>query len=73
GERGRLAALLDALRHDVLAACVGPVTALPLQACGIDTVQPERFRLGPLVQVLSVELPARARALPVAGRRVEIR
>ncbi|MFE1957006.1 uroporphyrinogen-III synthase [Streptomyces sp. NPDC059479] len=73
GERGRLAALLDALRHDVLAACVGPVTALPLQACGIDTVQPERFRLGPLVQVLSAELPARARALPVAGRRVEIR
>ncbi|MEV0037173.1 uroporphyrinogen-III synthase [Streptomyces sp. NPDC050804] len=72
-QRGRLSALLDALHHDVLAACVGPVTALPLQARGIDTVQPERFRLGPLVQVLCAELPARARALPVAGRRVEIR
>ncbi|MFE7126081.1 uroporphyrinogen-III synthase [Streptomyces sp. NPDC057617] len=73
GDRGRLPALLDALHHDVLAACVGPVTALPLQARGIDTVQPERYRLGPLVQVLCTELPGRARALPVAGHRVEIR
>ncbi|QXE36612.1 uroporphyrinogen-III synthase [Streptomyces sp. GMY02] len=72
-ERGRLPALLDALHHDVLAACVGPVTALPLQARGIDTVQPERYRLGPLVQVLCTELPGRVRALPVAGHRVEIR
>ncbi|MEU2158939.1 uroporphyrinogen-III synthase [Streptomyces sp. NPDC019396] len=72
-ERGLLPELLDALRHDVLPACVGPVTALPLQALGLDTVQPERFRLGPLVQLLCVELPARARTLPVAGRRVEIR
>ena len=38
--------------HDVLPACVGPVTALPLQARGVPTVQPERFRLGPLVQLL---------------------
>ncbi|GAA1186746.1 uroporphyrinogen-III synthase [Streptomyces hebeiensis] len=72
-ERGRLPDLLAALHHDVLAACVGPVTALPLQAHGIDTLQPERFRLGPLVQVLCAELPARARTLPVAGHRVEIR
>ncbi|GGU67607.1 uroporphyrinogen-III synthase [Streptomyces lavendofoliae] len=72
-DRGLLPELLDALRHDVLAACVGPVTALPLQAHGIDTVQPARFRLGPLVQLLCQELPSRARTLPVAGRRVEIR
>ncbi|MFC7845604.1 uroporphyrinogen-III synthase [Streptomyces sp. NPDC057382] len=72
-ERGLLTDLLAALGHDVLPACVGPVTALPLQARGIDTVQPERFRLGPLVQLLCQELPGRARALPVAGRRVEIR
>jgi uroporphyrinogen-III synthase len=52
---------------------VGPVTALPLQAHGVDTIQPERFRLGPLVQLLCQELPARARALPIAGHRVEIR
>ncbi|WTO36979.1 uroporphyrinogen-III synthase [Streptomyces achromogenes] len=72
-ERGLLGELLAALAHDVLPACVGPVTALPLQAHGVDTVQPERFRLGPLVQLLCQELPARARALPVAGHRVEIR
>src|SRR4051812_41192062 len=72
-ERGLAAELLAALHHDVLPACVGPVTALPLQAQGIDTVQPERFRLGPLVQLLCQELPGRARSLPVAGHRVEIR
>ncbi|MFG2758670.1 uroporphyrinogen-III synthase [Streptomyces wuyuanensis] len=72
-DRGMLPQLLDALAHDVLPACVGPVTALPLQAVGLDTVQPDRFRLGPLVQLLCVELPSRARTLPVAGRRVEIR
>ncbi|WP_405768765.1 uroporphyrinogen-III synthase [Streptomyces sp. NBC_01538] len=72
-ERGQLAELLAALHHDVLPACVGPVTALPLQARGVDTVSPERFRLGPLVQLLCQELPGRARALPIAGHRVEIR
>ncbi|WP_432072868.1 uroporphyrinogen-III synthase [Streptomyces wuyuanensis] len=72
-DRGMLPELLDALAHDVLPACVGPVTALPLQAVGLDTVQPDRFRLGPLVQLLCVELPSRARTLPVAGRRIEIR
>ncbi|PNG17455.1 uroporphyrinogen-III synthase [Streptomyces cahuitamycinicus] len=72
-ERGLLDEVLAALSHDVLPACVGPVTALPLQSRGIDTIQPERFRLGPLVQLLCQELPARARSLPVAGHRVEIR
>ncbi|MFI2640444.1 uroporphyrinogen-III synthase [Streptomyces sp. NPDC018610] len=72
-ERGLLAELLAALGSSVLPACVGPVTAVPLQAHGVPTVQPERFRLGPLVQLLCQELPARARALPIAGHRVEIR
>ncbi|MFJ8544543.1 uroporphyrinogen-III synthase [Streptomyces sp. NPDC093586] len=72
-ERGLLPELLAALGHDVLPACVGPVTAVPLQGHGVDTAQPERFRLGPLVQLLCQELPARARSLPVAGHRVEIR
>ncbi|MFJ9025482.1 uroporphyrinogen-III synthase [Streptomyces sp. NPDC102259] len=72
-QRGLLPELLAALAHDVLPACVGPVTALPLQARGVETVQPERFRLGPLVQLLCQELPSRARALPIAGYRVEIR
>ncbi|MGW0082469.1 uroporphyrinogen-III synthase [Streptomyces sp. NPDC003393] len=72
-ERGLLPELLTVLGHDVLPACVGPVTAVPLQAHGIGTVQPERFRLGPLVQLLCRELPARAHPLPVAGHRLEIR
>ncbi|WP_374774231.1 uroporphyrinogen-III synthase [Streptomyces sp. NBC_01310] len=72
-ERGVLEAVLDALRGRLLTACVGPVTALPLQAHGVGTVQPERFRLGPLVQLLCKELPGRARVLPVAGHRVELR
>ncbi|MFJ9343701.1 uroporphyrinogen-III synthase [Streptomyces sp. NPDC101733] len=72
-ERGLREAVLDALRGPVLSACVGPVTALPLQAEGVPTVQPERFRLGPLVQLLCRELPARARVLPVAGHRLEFR
>ncbi|AKZ56043.1 hypothetical protein SAM23877_2994 [Streptomyces ambofaciens ATCC 23877] len=72
-ERGLLPELLAAFGHDVLPACVGPVTAVPLQGHGVETVQPERFRLGPLVQLLCQELPGRARALPVAGHRLEIR
>ncbi|MER5311228.1 uroporphyrinogen-III synthase [Streptomyces sp. NPDC002773] len=72
-EKGVRDALVAALRHEVLAVCVGPVTALPLQAEGIDTYQPERFRLGPLVQLLCKELPARSQVLPVAGHRVEVR
>ncbi|GAA1352900.1 uroporphyrinogen-III synthase [Streptomyces beijiangensis] len=72
-ERGLERELLAALHQDVLAVCVGPVTALPLQAVGVATVQPERFRLGPLVQVVCAELPSRARLLPIAGHRVQIR
>ncbi|WUS97258.1 uroporphyrinogen-III synthase [Streptomyces sp. NBC_00708] len=72
-ERGLLAEVVTALRGGIVPACVGPVTAVPLQARGIDTVQPERFRLGPLVQLICRELPARARRLPIAGHRVEIR
>lgn len=72
-ERGLRPGLIDAFRHGVAAVCVGPVTALPLQAQGIGTLQPERFRLGPLVQVICQELPARAVELTVAGHRVQLR
>ncbi|SFD32207.1 uroporphyrinogen-III synthase [Streptomyces aidingensis] len=72
-ERGEEEDLLAALRAEVLPACVGPVTALPLQARDVPARHPERYRLGPLVQLLCNELPARTRPLPVAGRTLEIR
>ncbi|MEO3766891.1 uroporphyrinogen-III synthase [Streptomyces sp. B8F3] len=65
--------VLDALRHDVLPACVGPLTALPLERHDVPTAQPERYRLGPLVQLVALELPGRVRPLPVGGHRMEIR
>jgi uroporphyrinogen-III synthase len=72
--QGRLDAVVDAMRADVLACCVGPVTAEPLEHAGIATVQPERPRLGALVRVIATELPARSgRVLDVAGHRLELR
>ena len=64
---GREEALLAALRTDVLAACVGPVTAAPLERHGISTVQPERARLGALVRTVVEELPARRTKAVQAG------
>ncbi|MGH3810883.1 MAG: winged helix-turn-helix domain-containing protein, partial [Pseudonocardiaceae bacterium] len=61
------------LRRDVLAACVGPVTAGPLVARDVPTVQPERSRIGALVRTLSETLPARAPRWPVAGHMLELR
>jgi len=72
-ERDREEALLTRLRGPVLALCVGPVTAAPLEALDVPTVQPQRSRLGAMVRRLEVELPARSRGLPVAGRWVELR
>src|SRR5262249_29891799 len=51
-ELGLLDALVAALRGPVLAACVGPVCAGPLQRLGVPTVHPERFRLGALVRTI---------------------
>jgi len=55
-EAGTYEKLLDALRGDVVSACVGPVTAAPLEAVGIRTLQPERQRLGALVKLIVAEL-----------------
>ncbi|KRV47913.1 bifunctional uroporphyrinogen-III synthetase/response regulator domain protein [Wenjunlia vitaminophila] len=72
-QRGMREEVLEAFRHRVLPACVGPVTATVLESRGVPTVQPERYRLGPLAQLVVSELPARVRPLPVAGHRLEIR
>ncbi|UWZ50144.1 uroporphyrinogen-III synthase [Dactylosporangium matsuzakiense] len=65
--------VLEALRTDVLAACVGPVTAAPLQRLGIPVAAPARARLGALVRILVDELPKRSPTLQVAGAAVTLR
>jgi uroporphyrinogen-III synthase len=55
-QRGSYDELLHALNGDVVCACVGPVTAAPLTAIGVPTLQPERQRLGALVKLLVTEL-----------------
>jgi len=55
-QRGSYDELLTALRGDVLCACVGSVTAAPLEAAGVRTVQPARQRLGALVKLIVAEL-----------------
>lgn len=72
-ERGVRAELIDALRGPVLALAVGPVTAAPLEAVDVRTVQPQRSRLGAMVRTLESEMPARTRRLPVAGHHLELR
>src|SRR4051812_24044487 len=72
-ERGMLEDLLRELRGPALALCVGPVTAAPLEALDVPTVQPQRSRLGAMVRRLETEMPARARRLPVAGHWLELR
>jgi uroporphyrinogen-III synthase len=73
GERGVRDELVRLLRGPVLALCVGPVTAAPLEAVEVPTVQPQRSRLGAMVRKLEGEMPARARTLPVARHWLEIR
>lgn len=64
---GQQPPLLEALRLDVLAACVGPVTAAPLERQGVPTVQPVRARLGDLVRTVAEQLPARRPRTPTAS------
>jgi uroporphyrinogen-III synthase len=65
--------LLEALRTDVLTACVGQVTAAPLRRHGIPVVTPARARLSALVRTIVDELPRRATTLEVAGHQVTLR
>ncbi|AGB20682.1 uroporphyrinogen-III synthase [Mycobacterium sp. JS623] len=66
--------VLSALRTDVHAMCVGPVTARPLVRLGVPTSAPERMRLGALARHITDELPLlQSRTLRVAGHVLEIR
>ena len=66
--------VLAALRTDVHAMCVGPVTARPLVRLGVPTSAPERMRLGALARHITDELPLlQSRTVRVAGHLLEIR
>ncbi|MDQ2638080.1 MAG: uroporphyrinogen-III synthase [Actinomycetota bacterium] len=66
--------VLAALRGDVHAMCVGPVTARPLVRLGVPTSAPERMRLGALARHITDELPMLCtRRVQVAGHLLEIR
>jgi uroporphyrinogen-III synthase len=62
--------LLEALRTDVHAMCVGPVTSQPLIRKGVPTSSPERMRLGALARHIVEELPLRGSCTVQAGGHV---
>jgi uroporphyrinogen-III synthase len=66
-------AVLDAFRLDVVAGCVGPMTAAPLRRRGVPVIEPPRARLGALVRCLVEELPRRSRTIRIAGTAVTLR
>ncbi|GAA1815750.1 uroporphyrinogen-III synthase [Planosporangium flavigriseum] len=65
--------VVDALRTDVLAACLGPLAAAPLRRRQVPVALPPRARLDALVRVLADELPRRSVTLRVAGSPVTLR
>ncbi|GAA2066254.1 uroporphyrinogen-III synthase [Williamsia deligens] len=69
---GVLEDFLHALRTVVPALCVGAVTAAPLHALQVPTIQPARFRLGALARTIADELPRRTQVLRVAGHDMTV-
>lgn len=66
--------VIEALRTEVHAMCVGPVTAQPLHRKGIPTSAPERMRLGALARHIAQKLPLLGSStVRAAGHVVEIR
>ncbi|BBX95499.1 uroporphyrinogen-III synthase [Mycobacterium lacus] len=70
---GSVADLVAALRADVAAMCVGPVTSAPLRQLGVPTMHPDRYRLGALARLIADEVPRRARHLTAGGHHISVR
>ncbi|GAA3541070.1 uroporphyrinogen-III synthase [Amycolatopsis ultiminotia] len=70
---GRLPALVQVLSTRVVVACVGPITAGPLAALGVPTVQPQRSRIGALARTVAEALVARSPRLCAAEHHLELR
>jgi uroporphyrinogen-III synthase len=70
GSTGRREEVVTAFQADVLASCVGPVTAAAFEMWGVPSIYPDRSRLAAMVKQLEVELPSRTDGLTleVGGR-----
>ena len=69
GTTGHRDEVVSAFQAEVVAACVGPVTAAAFEMWGVPSIYPERSRLAAMVKQLEVELPSRAggTSIDVAG------
>jgi len=69
GSTGRRDDVIGAFQADVLASCVGPVTAAAFEMWGVPSIYPVRSRLGAMVKQLESELPSRSdgQTVQVAG------
>lgn len=65
GSTGRRDELVSAFQADVVASCVGPVTAAAFEMWGVPTIYPDRSRLGAMIKQLETELPSRRSGLAV--------
>ena len=72
-ETGLIEPLLYSLRGRVLAACVGPITAAPLEELSVATSMPGRARLGALARHIADELPRRANRIQADGHLLSVR
>ncbi|WP_148616251.1 uroporphyrinogen-III synthase [Nocardioides rubriscoriae] len=70
GSTGRREDVVTAFQADVVASCVGPVTAAAFEMWGVPSIFPERSRLAAMVKQLETELPSRTDGLQldVGGR-----
>ncbi|WP_243060168.1 uroporphyrinogen-III synthase [Nocardioides sp. SR21] len=65
GSTGRREDVVSAFQADVIASCVGPVTAAAFEMWGVPTIYPERSRLAAMVKQLEAELPSRRSGLAI--------
>lgn len=72
GAVGRREEVIAAMQADVVATCVGPVTAAAFEMWGVPTIHPDRSRLSAMVKLLETELPTRrdGTALEVGGHQL---
>ena len=70
---GLRAEVVAAMDDRVLAVAVGPVTAGPLDAAGVPSVQPARARLGALAREVVARLPERDPVLRCGAHSLQVR